>query len=92
MSTDETRPGEPPPEVLIRAFRAIGKMLKGEYRDHYTLTEIADIWGVTDIFAPISGEDVDAIRVVEKYLSSGSEPVTIDARDNGGLEIGESER
>jgi hypothetical protein len=64
ISTETTE--TPSPETLIRAFRALGKLVASEYPDGYTLTEIADTWG-TDPFVDLDSEDVDAIRAVEEY-------------------------
>ena len=62
----------PSPEVLIRAFVALGKLVASEYPSGYTLATIADIWGVDDPYIDLSSEDVDAIRAVEEYVPTAN--------------------
>ena len=62
-------PQIPPPETLLRAFTALGKLVAAEYGERYTLAEIAGMHGVGGLFMEnFTDEDVDAIRAVEDYL------------------------
>jgi len=48
--------------VLERACVALATMVREEYPSHYTLVEIADIWGT---WMGVTPEQIDALRELE---------------------------
>ena len=56
------------PDVLLRAFAALGKLVAAQYPERFTLTEIAVLFGSNR--AALDGGDMGAIRAVESYLTA----------------------
>jgi hypothetical protein len=60
-------PAEPPPDVLLRACAALGKLIAAEYPEGFTLARIAEMrYG--DPIIGLDAGDMAAIRAVELAL------------------------
>ena len=67
----------PSTDVLLRAFRALGKLVTEEYGSHYSLADIAETHGVGGLFMQdFTMADADAIRAVENHLDAAEKILT----------------
>jgi hypothetical protein len=61
---------KPAKDDLLRACRALARLVKDEYPDGYSLSEIAATWGPGLILQdPLSQKDIDAIARVEPFIA-----------------------